>query len=274
MGARIPRIIRQEILRRWLQGMPRDENAKINHVSNGTVTNVIKEATVYDPQLLLLREVAVLFRSEDVQITEIAHSLRIHRVLHHIGLNDEEKVESFLENLDIYCFKSGLKDVEFIDKINQISCLLRNLEIDLDHLPSYIGHKIKEINDLQLKQTIVLKKYDATMEALEQYMTDKPSVDKIHVLENQLNNVTNERNSLQQRISKMETDNFLLETAYGVPEYELDLVNRKLDKPIHAEELLDISKEIFEKPSKHIEALKLIREQHQCEKNTSEKNPS
>ena len=45
MGARIPRIIRQEILRLWLQGMPRDENAKINHVGYGTVTNVVNEAT-------------------------------------------------------------------------------------------------------------------------------------------------------------------------------------------------------------------------------------
>jgi hypothetical protein len=274
MGARIPRIIRQEVLRLWLQGIPRDENAKINHVSNGTVTNIVREDTAYDPELLLLREVAVLFRRDGMQLTEIAHSIRIHGVLHNLGLNDEEKVEAFLENLDIYCFKSGLKDIEFIDTINYISCLLRNLEINLDHLPSYIQHKIKEINDIELKQNIVLKKYDSTMEALEQYMTNKPLIDKIYALENQLDNVTKERNSLQQKISKMETENFLLETAYGVPEYELGLVNRKLDKPIHARELFDMAKEIFEKPSKYIEALKLIREQHQCEKNNSEMNPS
>ncbi|HJT48046.1 MAG TPA: hypothetical protein VJ729_07660 [Nitrososphaeraceae archaeon] len=259
MGARIPRMIRQEILGLWLQGIPRDENAKINQVSNGTVTNVIKEATVYDPGLLLMREVAVLIRKDGMQLTEVAHSIRIHRVLHNLGLNDEEKVESFLENLNTHCFKSGLKDAEFIDNINRISCLLCNLKINLSQLPSYLQHKIKEINDIELKEKIVLKKYGATMKDLEQYGKDKPLIDKTHALENQLNNVTKERNSLQQRISKMETDNFLLNTAYGVPEYELDLANRKLDKPIHAAELLDIAKEIFEKPSKHIEALKLMR---------------
>jgi hypothetical protein len=97
-------------------------------VSNGTVTNIIKEATTHHPELLLQREVAVLFRKEDMQLSEVADTIRIHRIL---------------------------RDLEFIAEINRISCLLHNLKINLEQLPSYIQQKIKGIDDIEPKETLV-----------------------------------------------------------------------------------------------------------------------
>ena len=131
MGAGIPRRIRQDVVKQWLNGISRDENAKINGIGHGSVTNIIKEALQFDPELLLLRQVAVIFRKQDLQLTEVASSIRIHRILHNMGLEEEEKVEAFLENLSIHCFKSGLRDNEFIDIINYVSSLLQNLKVRL-----------------------------------------------------------------------------------------------------------------------------------------------
>ena len=86
--------------------------------------------------------------------------------------------------------------------------MLLNLRINLREAPSYIQQKIKEINDFELKEKLVLEKYGSTMQNLEQYIKDQSLFEKSRALENQLSNEKQKNNSLQNKLSKMQSENF------------------------------------------------------------------
>ena len=46
MGGTIPRKIKERVIRDWLQGMPRETIAKNNDLGVGTITNIIKDASL------------------------------------------------------------------------------------------------------------------------------------------------------------------------------------------------------------------------------------
>jgi DNA-binding CsgD family transcriptional regulator len=48
MGAKIPKPIREQVIKQWLQGMSRDEIAKYNDIGAGTVSAIIKDAKQKD----------------------------------------------------------------------------------------------------------------------------------------------------------------------------------------------------------------------------------
>ena len=43
MPAKIPKSIREQVIKQWLQGMSRDEIAKNNDIGAGTVSAIIKD---------------------------------------------------------------------------------------------------------------------------------------------------------------------------------------------------------------------------------------
>ncbi|MCC2647866.1 MAG: hypothetical protein K0S67_781 [Nitrososphaeraceae archaeon] len=51
-----------------------------------------------------------------------------------MGLN-EDQVESFIENIIIYCIKHGLTDEEFLNIVNKVCALS---DKPLDQLPNHI----------------------------------------------------------------------------------------------------------------------------------------
>ena len=54
-----------------------------------------------------------------------------------MGLN-EYQVETLIKNINIHCFKHGLKGEQFLDIVNNFCALLDNLEMSLDELPNHI----------------------------------------------------------------------------------------------------------------------------------------
>ena len=44
MDAKIPKSIRQQVIKQWLQGTSRDQIAKDNGIGAGTVSSIIKDA--------------------------------------------------------------------------------------------------------------------------------------------------------------------------------------------------------------------------------------
>lgn len=260
MPARIPRNIQENVVREWLKGTPRDENAKINGIGCGTVTAIVQDCLEFSPEFVLLHEVAIIIRKADMQLTEVATSIRLKRILNRIGL-DQDKAETFLENLSVHCFKSGLKEHKFIDLVNYIGSLLDNLEMRLEEIPSYISkkneelsRKRKQVEDVELKEKRVVQKYGATMEQLEQYMQDKPLVDKC-----QLQRRTRQRDFLREELSVKQLEDFLLKDVF-VSEHELERASEELDTPLDAQELYRMARELFSNPSNYSDIIKLFRE--------------
>ena len=60
-------MIKQQVIKQWLQITSRDQIAKNNDIGAGTVRPIIKDAKQKDiPDIDLLREVALLLKNEDL----------------------------------------------------------------------------------------------------------------------------------------------------------------------------------------------------------------
>src|SRR3712207_4930505 len=100
MKPKIPKSIRERVIKEWLQGMSRDEIAKDNDMGAGTVCAIIKDAKEDIPDIDLLREVAIILKKYGFDLSVFASSIIIKNKLDGMGLN-EDQVESFIENIII-----------------------------------------------------------------------------------------------------------------------------------------------------------------------------
>jgi transcriptional regulator with XRE-family HTH domain len=107
MPAKIPKSIRERVIKQWLQGMSRDEIAKNNDIGAGTVTAIIKDAKQDIPDIDLLRAVALVLKKYGLDLSVFASSIRIKNKLDRMGVN-EDQIDSLIDNANTHCFKRGL----------------------------------------------------------------------------------------------------------------------------------------------------------------------
>jgi transcriptional regulator with XRE-family HTH domain len=122
MGARIPRSIREQVIKQWLEGISRDRIAKDNGIGAGTVSSIIKDSMQEITDIDLLRAVALIVKRHELNLPLLASSIRLKKKMDKMGLSEEE-VDS-LENIDTYCFKRRLTAEQFVNIIDSIFDLL------------------------------------------------------------------------------------------------------------------------------------------------------
>src|SRR5215213_11750385 len=137
MPAKIPKSIREQVLKQWLQGVSRDQIAKDNDIGAGTVSTIIKDAKEEIPDIDLLRQGALVLKKNDLDLSVFAASIRIKNKLDGMGLN-EDQVEAFIEKIIIYCFKHDLTGEEFLNIVNKLCALSDKFRMPLDDLLIYI----------------------------------------------------------------------------------------------------------------------------------------
>ena len=81
MGSRIPKPIRLEALRKWLDGKFRDDIAKELQISQGAVSSIINDFRKDDSQFDLLREVAVKVKKQGMDPASFAPLIRLCEVI-------------------------------------------------------------------------------------------------------------------------------------------------------------------------------------------------
>jgi transcriptional regulator with XRE-family HTH domain len=228
--SKIPRSIRERVIKQWLQGMSRDQIAKDNDIGAGTVSAIIKDAKQENPDIDLLREVAVVLKKNDLDLSILSSSIRIKNKLDEMGLN-EDQIESFIENVIIYCFKRGLTAEKFLNVVNKVRALSDNLKMPLDQLPNHIMQQQLELEqvkgeteDAKLKQFQALRHYNVTMDDLEEYRRNKALIDRIKQLENQLEKKEREKVDLIEKLSAEQMENARL-----MQEWKLSLQQNEIE---------------------------------------------
>ncbi len=192
MYSKIPRSIRERVIKQWLQGMSRDQIAKDNDVGAGTVSAIIKDAKQEIPDIDLLRQVALVLKKNDLDLSLFAASIRIKNKLDWMGVN-EDQIDSLIDNANTHCFKRGLTGEEYFNNVDKVCALSDNLEMPVDQLPNYIAQQElelekveREIEDAKVKQRQVLQNYDVTIDELQEFSRDKQLIDHIKKLEKKL----------------------------------------------------------------------------------------
>ena len=213
MHSKIPKSIRERVIKQWLQGISRDQIAKDNDIGAGTVSSIIKDTKQEIPDIDLLREVALVIKNDDLDLSVLANSIRLKKKLDDMGLN-EDQIESLIENINIHCFKRGLTGEEFINTINKTVVLSQKLRMPVDELPNHIiqlelelEQVEREIEDVNMKKDIVLQKYDITMGDIEEFKRDKPLIDRIKQLEMELEREEKVKEKLVQELRAAQIEN-------------------------------------------------------------------
>ena len=290
MGTNIPFRIRKRVLRQWLEGDSRDQIAKDNDIGQGTVSAIVKEARSEFEQKYykynddddndekdyadghdddssefeLLRQLAVTLKRKRLDVNSFASAVRLLAILEKKGLN-EEQIESFVENIDIHCFKHGLKPKEFIDTIDNISFLSSSLAIPVHKLAENITQqqnkldKIKqEIKLLEQRKADALEDCNVTRDTLNEYKQNSPVFDKLIETKRELKMEKRQKLDLMQRLDGKEFDICMLEFEWSVPEWKFDEVSEKLGRPFDMHELNHITQEIFFNPDEHIDIIRTL----------------
>ena len=79
MGSKIPREIRLEAIRKWLEGKTRDQIARELEIGAGTVSEIVKEYRRGDLDADLLREVALNLKNRRLDIQSFAPLVQVKR---------------------------------------------------------------------------------------------------------------------------------------------------------------------------------------------------
>ncbi|MDQ6723242.1 MAG: hypothetical protein M3Z01_03130 [Thermoproteota archaeon] len=270
MGGQTPHSVKIKVIREWIQGISRDKIASCNQIATGNVTNIIQQTKDNFPDIYLMREIALQLKKENLDINNLASSVRLKKVLDGLDLT-EENVDSLLEEMNIHCFKKELNKKEFLSKIEEVSNISNNIGISISDIPSYINQKVRQIAELereiersQIQITQQIEEYDITVKDLEEYRRSRPLVDKINELESKLFDKEIEIDSLKEDLFDYKAEILSLKSPKYVLESEFTDTNKWLpeNNPLDISELSRITDEIYYNPSRHVDIIKLIRDRH------------
>jgi hypothetical protein len=122
MPAPIPESIKSKVIEMWFLGHSRDSTASANGISNGAVTNIIKERedAVGRDVTRGLRELGVLLKREGLSPAQCAIGFRIIKIFADQGV-DREAAEHFI--LDTYkeCNRLGITPNNVITHIECVA---------------------------------------------------------------------------------------------------------------------------------------------------------
>jgi hypothetical protein len=204
MGGKIPRPIRVQVIRAWLEGKSRDKIAQELEKSTGAISSIINDFRKDDPQFDLLREVAVKIKNQNMDIESFAPLVRVFKVLREkellTGITGQEslelmqnRLEALIVALEVLCFKGELSIEDFVSLITNMYNTADKLGIPLDRFPTYITElkdRIdalrKEIDQIEAKKQDALKDCNMTLELLQEYNANKPFILQMRKLEQQL----------------------------------------------------------------------------------------
>ena len=254
MGGNIPRAIKVDVIREWLRGKSRDQIAKQVGVGAGTVSGIIQECRQKDTEFDLLRQVAVDLKNHGESIESFAPLVRLREVLKRellslspgkntttggitttIGVGQEhdggehktqqqlgeelgfdEKLESLLQGLLVFCFKQKLPIKDFVDIVYKLSSTADRLHVSLESLPSYVKelkNKVQmleeEIKDKRLEKQEALEDYDVTLQVLEEYKANRPSFEENRKLREELSDTRIERNLYSRQLENERANDLL-----------------------------------------------------------------
>ena len=166
MPARIPQQVREEVIQLWLGGVSRDQIALTCAIGTGTVSRIIMEYRAVDLFLDLQRELALELKTKNLSIQSFASSIRLNRLLTNLHL-PEDKLEAFIQNVDVYCFKDELSHEVFIDRVNEACNFASERGVPIGELAQSITGAKRELEGLRNEtQVAVERKAEAIRDAV------------------------------------------------------------------------------------------------------------
>ena len=289
MGGKIPRPIRVQAIRSWLEGKSRDKIAEEIGISTGAVSSITKDFRRDDPQFDLLREVAVKIKNQNMDIQSFASLVRVYEVLREkelltgiIGQESLElmqnRMEAIIVALEVFCFKGELSIEDFVSLITNMYNTADKLGVPLDRLPAHIT-ELKdrfdalrnEIDQIEAKEQDALNDCNMTLELLQEYNANKPFIQRMRDVEQQLAAEKEEKRKCRDELETEILFNIVeKQRTWSISGDELDkasiglglspLYNIDGNPSLRARDLKDWVMDVFYHPSKYVEVIRQMRD--------------
>jgi transcriptional regulator with XRE-family HTH domain len=195
MWGKIPVKTKQKVLKFWLSGVSRKKIAEKVGIGEGTVTSIVQEAKVNIPDVDLLHEVATKITRNNWDINIFSSGIRHRKILYEKGITDDQ-IDSLIENVDEHCFKKKIRVEHFVNLVQEVAETLLKYNCSIDVLPELIAEKQTEL--FELEQTIgslesskleLLRENELTVKDINDYSRDKPLVETIKGLREELSDL-------------------------------------------------------------------------------------
>jgi hypothetical protein len=77
MGGHIPKTIKINVLKKWLEGYSIEQIAREERIATGSVSNIIQECRQDDSEFDLMRQLAIKLKNEGDSIESFASTVRL-----------------------------------------------------------------------------------------------------------------------------------------------------------------------------------------------------
>jgi hypothetical protein len=285
MGKTIPNPIRQQAIKKWLEGMSRDKIADELDIGQGTVSDIIREAGKDDLQFLLLRGVALKIKNQGMDIESFAPLVRLHAVLRDkgilTGITGEEnlllmqdRLEASIVNMEVILFQKGLSTEHFFSLVTNMYNFADRVGVPLSEFPSYIEElkdRIdvlrKEINQAEKKKQDFQNDHKKTLELLQKYVSKIPYLLTVENLEEQLANAEEQLRDAKGRIRELEelqnkrcTNDLGEQNMGSLFETELDKAKEEFLPVAEIPRSMSMIKDALKNPQRYMGVLRRMRE--------------
>jgi outer membrane murein-binding lipoprotein Lpp len=148
MRQQVPPHIKEEVIRKWLNGEQRDKIASDMSLGAGTVTNIISQwkEEIGIPTADTLRDLATELKRLNINALQCANGCRLLNIVNKLGAQ-ETNLGSFLTQIYTLCTSKNISP----ELIVQVSAQLAALDetIPVSQIPEYIHQKIEEKQHLE-----------------------------------------------------------------------------------------------------------------------------
>lgn len=215
MPIRISHDTRNQVIREWLAGEPRDKIASDTELAAGTITNIVRDwrHELGYPTADALRQLAIDLKRLGISTVDCAIGFRIVNIIKRLGLveaDEEKRLESFVSDIYNKCKYYGLMPDKLVTLAMQILDLLES--IPLSQIPNYVEEKSKdkqkleeEIKNLlerkssiQLEYEEALRKKKVTIDMLQEFTHMQDTLIEYDLSIEDTPNLVNALNNAQQ----------------------------------------------------------------------------
>jgi hypothetical protein len=220
MGGNVPRNIKEEVIRQWLDGLTRERIAKENHIGTGTVTGIIQDARKQEyKDIILLREVSVRLKEEGLELPLVGFAIRLKKIIEENGIN-EDQIESTIQDFATYRLRHNVSFYAIIKSGREALYLEEKFGIPVEKIPEHITQEKGTIDRLEARRLEIvrqkqheLEELDATrhernaiVAALKKYGKEVTSIMRIRELEMKLDEEKKLNKNYETRIRGLEKE--------------------------------------------------------------------
>src|SRR5215212_4265719 len=183
MPIRISDDTRNQVIREWLAGEPRDKIASDTELSAGTITNILRDCRhqLGYPTADALRQLAIDLKRLGISTIDCAIGFRTVNIIKRLGLveaYEEKSLESFVSDIYNKCKYYGLTPDKLVTLAMQILDLLET--IPLSEIPNYVEEKSKDKQKLEEEiKNLLERKLSTQLEYEEALRKKKVTIDML-----------------------------------------------------------------------------------------------